>query len=77
VDESYYPIINLAPYNLVNLRVGVSADKWTATVFINNLTNKHAEITANNTSFQFNVPAYVRIATNQPLTGGIELSYRF
>jgi outer membrane receptor protein involved in Fe transport len=77
VDESYYPIINLAPYNLVNLRVGVSADKWTATVFINNLTNKHAEITANNTSFQFNIPAYVRIATNQPLTGGIELSYRF
>jgi outer membrane receptor protein involved in Fe transport len=77
VDESYYPIINLAPYDLINVRASLSTSKWTATVFINNLTNRHAEITANNTSFQFNVPAYVRIATNQPLTAGIDLSYKF
>lgn len=77
VDESYSPIINLAPYDLINLRVGVTQDKWNATLFINNLTNKHAEISANNTSFQFNIPGLVRISTNQPLTGGLELSYKF
>jgi outer membrane receptor protein involved in Fe transport len=77
VDESFFPIINLVPYDLVNLRVSLAADKWTATLFIDNLTNRHAEITANNTSFQFNIPALVRIATNQPLTAGLNLAYRF
>ncbi len=77
VDESFYPIINLPVYNLVNMRFSLSEDKWTGTFFINNATNKHAEISANNTSFQFNTPSYVRISTNQPLTAGVELSYKF
>jgi outer membrane receptor protein involved in Fe transport len=77
VDESYYPIINLPPYDLINARFSLGADRWTATLFVNNLTNKHAQLTANNTSFQFNTAAYYRVSTNQPLTGGLELSYRF
>jgi hypothetical protein len=76
-DESFTPIINLPPYNIVNLRVGVTADAWSAAFFANNLTNKHAEISANNTSFQWNTPGYYRVSTNQPLTLGVDLSYRF
>jgi len=77
VDESYYPIINLPTYNLVNFRTTFAADKWSAALFVNNLTNKRAELTANNTSFQWNTSGYVRLSTTQPLTAGIDLSYKF
>jgi hypothetical protein len=36
-----------------------------------------AEMTANNTSFQFNIPYVVRYSTNQPRTFGTQLNYRF
>jgi iron complex outermembrane recepter protein len=62
---------------LVQARVGVNADKWSAHLFVTNLTNKAAEVTANNTSFQVNIPALVRIATVQPRTFGTEFEYRF
>jgi hypothetical protein len=55
----------------------VAEGKWTCALFVNNLTNKHAAISSNNTSFQFNTPGYARYSTNQPLTGGIDLSYKF
>jgi outer membrane receptor protein involved in Fe transport len=77
VDESATPIIHLPPYNVVNFRAGVSGAKWTAALFADNLTNKHATITANNTSFQWNTAGYYRASTNQPLTIGVDLSYRF
>jgi len=34
-------------------------------------------ITANNTSFQFNIPQLVRYSTNQPRTVGVEVNYHF
>jgi outer membrane receptor protein involved in Fe transport len=46
-------------------------------LFVNNLTNKVAAISANNTSFQYNIPSLVRYSTNQPRTYGTELNYRF
>jgi outer membrane receptor protein involved in Fe transport len=76
-DEDYYPLVHLPPYNLVNLRGTISHGKWSVALFINNLTNVHAAISSNNTSFQFNTPGYARYSTNQPLTGGIDLSYKF
>ncbi len=42
-----------------------------------NLTNKVALITANNTSFQFNIPQLVRYSTNQPRTVGVQVNYKF
>jgi hypothetical protein len=41
------------------------------------LTNKAAEVTANNTSFQVNIPGLVRMSTVQPRTVGTEFDYRF
>jgi hypothetical protein len=41
------------------------------------LTNKIAELTANNTSFQFNIPGLERITTNQPRTFGGQVNYKF
>ena len=34
-------------------------------------------MTANNTSFQVNIPGLQRISTNQPRTFGTEINYRF
>ena len=76
-DEAYYFGFQLPSYTIANARVGISTDKWTASLFCDNLTNKMAELTANNTSFQFNVPQLVRITTNQPRTYGTQVSYKF
>ena len=56
---------------------GSANGKWNATLFVDNLTNKVAELTTNNTQFQFNIPQLVRVSTNQPRTYGTEINYRF
>ena len=76
-DESFFFNIQLPSYTLANARVALSADRWSASLFVNNLTNKVAEITANNTSFQYNIPSLVRYSTNQPRTFGTEINYHF
>jgi outer membrane receptor protein involved in Fe transport len=77
IDESYYFAIPLPSYSIANARVGLSGEKWSASFFVDNLTNKVAEMTANNTSFQFNIPYVVRYSTNQPRTFGTQINYRF
>ena len=77
MDEAYYFGIRLPPYSLSNARVGLSRDRWSVSLFVDNLTNKVALLTSNNTSFQFNVPWQIRYATNQPRTFGTQLDYRF
>jgi len=76
-DESFYFAIPLASYSIANARLGLSGAKWSAYFFVDNLTNKVAELTANNTSFQINIPQLVRYSTNQPRTIGTQINYRF
>jgi iron complex outermembrane recepter protein len=76
-DESYYYAIPIPSYNLMSLRFGLSADRWSTSLFVDNLTDKVAEISANNTSFQFNIPGLIRYSTNQPRTFGARLNYKF
>jgi iron complex outermembrane recepter protein len=67
----------LPGYDLVNVRAGIKLrDKWSATVFVNNLTNKHAQLESMFTENEPQ-PSFTRIETNQPLTGGVDLTYRF
>ena len=64
-------------YDLVNIRAGIKYhDKWSATAFVNNLTNKHAQLESMFTENEPQ-PSFTRIETNQPLTGGVDLTYRF
>lgn len=66
----------LPSYDLTNFRIGVSSsDNWTAGLFANNLTNKHAYL---EDVAQLGLPnaAYNRVATNQPRTIGVDLTYR-
>ncbi len=76
-DQAYAFGIPLPSYNIANARVGLGNAKWSATLFVDNLTNKLAELTTNNAQFQFNVPQLVRVSTNQPRTFGTEINYRF
>ncbi len=70
-DVAFYYNYTLPSYNLANARVSVAHGDWSANLFVDNLTNKVALMTANNTSFQFNIPQLVRYSTNQPRTVGM------
>lgn len=76
-DEAYYFGVKLPPYEIANARIGLSNDKWSVDLFVNNLANKIALLTANNTSFQLNIPQLIRYSTNQPRTFGTQINYRF
>jgi outer membrane receptor protein involved in Fe transport len=67
----------LPAYRLAYLRAGVSNDKWSIDAFVDNLANKQAELTINNTEWGVNIPSLTRVTTNQPRTAGIKLAYRF
>jgi iron complex outermembrane recepter protein len=76
-DVAYYFNYTLPSYNLVDARVNLAHGAWSSSVFVDNLTNKVALMTANNTSFQFNIPQIVRYSTNQPRTVGVQVNYKF
>jgi iron complex outermembrane receptor protein len=64
-------------YDLTNIRVGIqSATGWGASLFANNLFNKQAYL---ENMLQESLPnaAFNRIITNQPLTAGVDITYRF
>jgi iron complex outermembrane recepter protein len=67
----------LPGYDLINVRAGVKFhDEWGVTAFINNLTNKRAQLESMFTENEPQ-PSFTRIETNQPLTAGLDLNYRF
>lgn len=76
-DVAYYFGYTLPSYSIANARVNLAHDKWSVQLFVDNLGNKVALTTANNTSFQFNMPQLVRYSTNQPRTFGTQVNYKF
>jgi iron complex outermembrane recepter protein len=76
-DEAYYFGIHLPPYAIADARIMLSHGAWSAHLFVDNLTNKEALMTANNTQFQFNIPQLIRYTVNQPRTIGTQINYKF
>jgi hypothetical protein len=76
-DVAYYFDYDLPSYSIANARVNLAHGNWSANLFVDNLTNKVALMSANNTSFQFNIPQLVRYSTNQPRTFGTQINYKF
>jgi iron complex outermembrane receptor protein len=76
-DVAYYFGYQLPSYDIANARVGLAHGDWSVNLFVNNFTNKVALMTANNTSFQFNIPQVVRYSTNQPRTAGVQVDFKF
>ena len=65
----------LPSYDLTNIRAGVEGSNWTAALFANNVTNRLALLT-NSPAINVNVSTFNRTAVEQPLTFGIDLTYR-
>jgi iron complex outermembrane recepter protein len=72
-DDIAYFREQLSPYALVDARAGLGKDKWMAYLFVTNLTDKHAELTINNSVFGWQGPTFTQFTTNQPRTIGLEL----
>jgi outer membrane receptor protein involved in Fe transport len=67
----------LPGYDLINVRAEIKfRDTWSATLFVNNLTNKHAQLESMFTENEPQ-PDFTRVVTNQPLTAGVALTYRY
>lgn len=77
VTDTSFSFTRLPAYDLVAMRAGVRGDHLSGFLFVDNLTNKVAELSTNTTTFSWIVPSVTRVATNQPRTIGIDLSYRF
>ncbi len=76
-DEAYYFGVPLPSYAIADARVTLARGAWSAQLFVDNLTNKVALMTANNTQFQFNIPQLIRYTVNQPRTIGTQINYNF
>ncbi|MBV8497232.1 MAG: TonB-dependent receptor [Gammaproteobacteria bacterium] len=82
VGSSYdtaFSVVSLPSYNVANFRVGYHSEgsRWSGALFVDNLGNKEPWISANNTSFQFNIAQLIRVSTLQPRTVGAQLDMRF
>ena len=77
VQDVAYVRETLPAYNLVNVRLGLAKDTWNAYLVGNNLTNKHAELTINDTTFAWQQPTFLRATSNQPRTIGFDVQYKF
>ncbi len=75
-DTAYYAE-TLGSYGLMDFRMGVGKEAWTASLFGTNLTNKHAGLTIDNTVFAWQQPTITRVSTNQPRTIGIAFETKF
>jgi iron complex outermembrane receptor protein len=75
-DVAYYRVV-LPSHNLIDGRVGVKKDTLAMYLVGTNLTNKHAELTINDTGFAWQQPTLTRVTTNQPRTIGFDVQYSF
>jgi iron complex outermembrane recepter protein len=66
----------LPSYDLVGFRLGVETVRWSAFLFVDNLTNKEA-LLSDTGALSANISILNRIATNQPRTIGADLNFRF
>ena len=73
--QSYF-LETLPGYDIANARIGLAAVHWSVYLFVNNLTDRQAELSAAH-NYALNIPSLDRIATNQPRTTGVSLEYKY
>ena len=74
-SETYF-IEELPSYDIVNARVGLVGNRWSGFLYADNLTNRRAFLN-NAPDYLANVPSFTRVATNQPLTIGIVVNFKY
>jgi len=75
-QEITYQVHTLPSRDLANVRIGLKTHAWSAALFVGNVLNRHFQLEYMNL-ISLTGPPYSRIATNQPLTAGLDLSYNF
>jgi iron complex outermembrane recepter protein len=69
-------LVHMPAYTVGNLRFGVNGEQWTAALFVDNFTNNHSLVDPQpNGGLQ--TTAFERFVMLRPLTGGLDVSYRF
>ncbi len=76
IQDITYTRNTLPAYDLVGARAGVETGRWSAMLFIDNLTNKKAYL-SDTGALSANISILNRVATNQPRTIGADLSVKF
>jgi iron complex outermembrane recepter protein len=76
-DDQAYFRETLPAHNVLNARVGMRKDNFGAYLVGTNVTNNHAALTINNTTFAWQQPTITRVSTNQPFTIGVHMLYSF
>ncbi|MDE1923014.1 MAG: TonB-dependent receptor [Gammaproteobacteria bacterium] len=76
IQDITYTRNTLPAYDLVGARAGVETARWSATLFIDNLTDKKAFL-SDTGALSANISILNRVATNQPRTIGADLSVKF
>jgi iron complex outermembrane recepter protein len=69
-------LLHLPAYGFLNARLGLAGDQWTASLYVNNLTNKEA-ILDPQPQIVLQMDAFVRYLVNRPLTAGLDFTYKF
>ena len=75
-EDLSYQVNRLPGRDRLDLRAGVEARKWSAFLFVDNVLNRH-NILENIDLLTFTGPSYNRVATDRPLTAGIDISFTF
>jgi hypothetical protein len=76
IQDITYTRNTLPAYDLVGFRAGVETGRWSAFLFVDNLTNKMA-LLGDTGALSANISILNRIATNQPRTIGADLNFKF
>jgi iron complex outermembrane recepter protein len=76
VDITAGVLNHLPSRNIAKFRTGLAGDKWSAYLYVDNLTNSRTYIT-DTLSLTLNVPNVNRVATDRPRTFGLNLSVGF
>jgi iron complex outermembrane recepter protein len=71
-----YQLNRLPGRDLTNFRAGLEIGKWATYLFVNNAFNRHYPL-ENLNLLTFTGPDFNRVATNQPLTAGLEVNVKF
>jgi len=76
-DQAYAFGVHLPPYAIGAVRLTLSKGAWSVDAFVDNVADRTALMTANNTQFQYNIAQLTRYTTNEPRTVGMRLRVNF
>lgn len=69
-------LVHLPSYNLGDLRLGLQSGRWTAALFVDNLTDKDVLLDPQ-PQIDLQTAAVTRYTVNRPRTVGVDVGYRF